>query len=71
MAAIFQTTFTNAIFLMKMYEFWLKFHWSLFLRVDWQYPGIDSDNVLSPARRQAIIWTNDGLVHWRIYVSMS
>ena len=33
MAAIFQTTFSNAIFLMKMYEFWLRFHWSLFLRV--------------------------------------
>ena len=33
MAAIFQTTFSNAFFWMKMVEFWLKFHWSLFLRV--------------------------------------
>ena len=30
MAAIFQTTFSNAFFLMKMFKFWLRFHWSLF-----------------------------------------
>ena len=23
-----------------------------------------------PSRRQAIIWTNDGLVYWRIYASL-
>ena len=33
MAAIFQTTFSNAFYWMKLYEFRLKFHWSLFLRV--------------------------------------
>ena len=33
MAAIFQTTFSNAFYWMKIYEFRLKFHWSLFLRV--------------------------------------
>ena len=32
-AVIFQTTFSNAFSSMKMYEFWLKFHWSLFLEV--------------------------------------
>ena len=32
MAAIFQTTFSNAFPWMKMYEFRLRFHWSLFLR---------------------------------------
>ena len=53
MATIFQTTFWNAFSRMKMYEFRLRFHWSLFLRVQltifqhW-------------TRRQAIIWTNDG-----------
>ena len=25
-----------------------------------QYPSIGSDNGLAPARRQAIVWTNDG-----------
>ena len=33
MAAIFQTTFSNAFSWMKMYKFRLKFHWSLFPRV--------------------------------------
>ena len=33
MAAIFQTTFSNAFSWMKMYEFRLRFHWRLFLRV--------------------------------------
>ena len=33
MAAIFQTAFSNACSWMKIYELRLKFHWSLFLRV--------------------------------------
>ena len=33
-----------------------------------QYPIIGSGNGLAPSRRQAITWTNDGPVHWRIYV---
>ena len=33
MAAIFQTTFSNAFSSMKMYEFRLRLHWSLFLGV--------------------------------------
>ena len=33
MADIFQTTFSNAFSWMKMYKFWLRFHWSLFRRV--------------------------------------
>ena len=35
-----------------------------------QYVIIGSDNGLAPNRRQAIIWTNDGLVYWRIYASV-
>ena len=31
LAAASQTTFSNAFSWVKMYEFWLKFHWSLFL----------------------------------------
>ena len=52
MAAVFQTTFSNGSSWMKMYEFWLLFHLSLFSGV------------------QAVIWTNDGIVFWRIYVSL-
>ena len=33
MAAISQTTISNAFSWMKMLEIWYKFHWSLFLRV--------------------------------------
>ena len=33
MAAIFQTTFSNAFSWMKMHEFCLRFHWTLLLRV--------------------------------------
>ena len=33
MAAIFQMTFSNGFSLMKMYEFWLIFHWNMFLRI--------------------------------------
>ena len=42
---------------MKVFEFLFKFRWSLLLRVI-----IGSDNGLAPARRQAIIWTNDGSI---------
>ena len=60
MAAIFQTTFSIAFSWMKMYEFWLRFHCSLFPRVKLAIFHICSDNGLAPVRRQAIIWTNDG-----------
>ena len=60
MATIFQTTFSNAFSWMKMYEFRLRFHWSLFLRLQLQYSSIGSDNGLAPSRRQAIIWSNAG-----------
>ena len=33
MAAILQMIFSDAFCWMKMYEFWLRFHWSLFPRV--------------------------------------
>ena len=33
MAAIFQTTFSNAFYWMKMFELWLKCHWGLLTKV--------------------------------------
>ena len=30
MASMFQTTFSSTFSWMRMYEFWLRFHWSLF-----------------------------------------
>ena len=35
-----------------------------------QYSNICSDNGLAPARRQAIIWANVGMFHWRIHASL-
>ena len=35
-----------------------------------QNASIGLDNGLVPNRRQAIIWTNDCLVYWRIYASL-
>ena len=35
-----------------------------------QYFSIGSDNGLAPARPQAIIWPNDGLLYGCIYVSL-
>ena len=37
---------------------------------NWQQPSIGLDNGLAPNRRQAIIWTNAYLIHWRIYAAI-
>ena len=54
MTAILPTTLSNKFSWMEMLEYRLKFHWSLFLRVQFiiyhHWFG----------RRQAIIWTKDG-----------
>ena len=36
----------------------------------WQYFSIGLENGLAPNRRQAIIWTNDDPIHWRIYAAL-
>ena len=33
-------------------------------------PAFGFDNGLAPNRRQTIIWTNAGLIHWRIYAAL-
>ena len=47
------------IFLMKMHEFSLRFHWNLFLRFKLTTFQHGLDNGLAQTRWQAIIWTND------------
>ena len=70
MAAILQTAHSNAFSWMKMFEFTLKFPWSLFLKV--QYSSIGSDDGLVLTRWQAIIWTNDYYItDIYIYIYMS
>ena len=73
MAAMSQTTFSSAFSWMKMFEFRLNINWSLFLRVQlmiFRYSSIDVDNGLTPSRRQAVIWTNDGSLYRRMYASL-
>ena len=62
MAAIFLKTISNAFSLMKIYEFQLKFHWSLFLRVQLTI----SQHGLAPSHCLNPYW----LVYWYIYVSL-
>ena len=52
---LFQTTFSNAFSWIKMCEFRLRFHWSLFLRIQLTIlqHSVSSDNGLAP-------WTSDG-----------
>ena len=70
MAAIIQTTFSNAFSWMKMYEFRLRFHWSLFLRVQlsifhhWFRWWLGAGQVRSHYLNQ---WW---LVYWRTYASL-
>ena len=64
MGTVSQTTYSNAFAWMKSVVFWLKFHWSLFLRVQL----IITKHWFS--RRQAIIWSNADLIHWCIYVAL-
>ena len=59
MAAILQTAFSNACFWVKiMFEFWLKFPWSLFPRVQltivqhWLRKWLDADHVISHCLNQ-------------------
>ena len=70
MDAIFQTTFSNGYSWMKMYEFRIKFHWSLFLRFPltisqhWFRSWLDADQATSHYLN--LWWWN----HWRIYASL-
>ena len=70
MAAISERTFSNAFSWMKMYEFQLKFHQSLFLRVQltifhhWFRYWLGAGQATSHYLKQ---WW---LIKWRIYASL-
>ena len=71
MAAIFSTTFSNVFSLMKMYEFWLRFQWSLFPGVQltifqyWFRQWLGADQVTSHYLNQ---WWLD---YQRFYASLN
>ena len=70
MVSIWQTTFSNAFSCMKMYEFHLRFHWTLFLRFQltifqhWFRLWFGADQVTSHNLNQ---WW---LIQWRMYGSL-
>ena len=73
MAAIFQTTFSNAYSWMKRYEFQSRLHCRLFPRVQLNF-SIGADNGLVPTKGQAIIRTNVDMLndaYMCLLVSMS
>ena len=69
-ATVFQAAFSNAFSWMKIFVFWLKFHWRLFLRIQMTKDSTDSDNSLAMNRQQAITWTNVVIGYRRIYASL-
>ena len=72
MDAIFQTTFSNAFSSMKMYEFLLKFHWSLFLGVQLTiciaYPCMQCHGACISQKRKGCQDDSPGVVwkRWRL-----
>ena len=60
----------------KQFHEWklLNFKWNFIeicsLGSNWQQTTIGTENGLSPNRRQAIIWSNYGLVYWRCYPTL-
>ena len=62
MTAIWQTILSNAFSRIKTYEFRLT-HWGRVTHICiGKLTIIGSDNGLSPGRRQAIIWTSNGIL---------
>ena len=63
-----QTTVFQVHFLeWKLLNFKWNFTEACSLGSNWQYGSIGSENGLAPNRRQTIIWSNFGMLHWHIY----
>ena len=71
--AIWRTILLSFVFLYGNYRiFGLIWHWKFFSQDPInKYSNTGSGNGLAPDRREAIIWTNDNLVYWRTYASLS
>ena len=70
MAAIFQTTYSKAFSWMKMYKFWLKFHWSLFLRVQLTIIQHRFRKWLGADQATSHYLNQGWKIYWRIYASL-
>ena len=67
---IFKATFANSLSSMKIVYLDSSFS-NIFPIVKLIRPNNASGNYLASNRRQAIIWTNDGLIGWCIYVLLA
>ena len=54
----------------KLLDFKWYFVELCYLGSNWQYVSTGLDNGLVPNKWQAISWSSDGLVYWRIYASL-
>ena len=70
MAAVSQTTHSNAFSWMKMLEFRLRFHWSLFLRVQLTLFQHCFRYWLGAVQATSHYLNQWWLVYWRIYASL-
>ena len=70
MSAVSQTIFSDAFSWMKIFVFWLRFHWILFLMVQLTIAQHWFRYWLAPNRRQSIIWTNADTIQRRIYATV-
>ena len=70
MDAISQTTFSNAFSWMKMFEFRLKFHWSLFLRFQLTIFQHWFRYWLGAVQATSHYLNKWCLVYWRVYASL-
>ena len=70
MAAISQTTVSNAICWMKIIEFQLKFHWRLFLRIQLTIIQHCFRYWLGAFQATSHYLNQWWLVYWRIYASL-
>ena len=71
MADILQMALKIHVFIWELRYFDLNFTEICSQGSNKQYGSIGSDNGLVLNWRQAIIWTNDGLVYWCIHASLS
>ena len=52
---------------------WIYFDSNFTIFSQWFNPhasSISSDNGLAPNRKEAVVWNNDGIIHWRIYAAL-
>ena len=71
MAATLAKDTFKCISLNEIFNITWNFTKICYLASNWQYGNIRSYNGLAPNMRQAIIWSNVGMLYWRIYAPLA